>query len=209
MNYLFYVFLQVRTWMPDPQEVLQSLGRLVFRSHAVRTHDLLRPQDESSWGKIPQSAHIPVVSTFLLERHVYSYSPLELPWNFGLTCRRCFFFLLTKMFLNTIGRSHGQMTMARLVKALEGGWRLTCPPSCSDKVRHTLLLLNILLLCSLHSLTFCFSVSTFCRCTRRCGGAGLMLPRTEWILKAWSRCSSISCRAKSSVSCAAVKALTF
>ncbi|XP_066536675.1 tyrosine-protein kinase JAK1-like [Hoplias malabaricus] len=60
-------------------------------------------------------------------------------WSFGVTLYE----LMTycdgsinpqAMFSNMIGRSHGQMTMARLVKALEDGWRFPCPPSCPDMV---------------------------------------------------------------------------
>lgn len=89
-------------------------------------------------------------------------------------------FLFSKVFLNMVGRSHGQMTMARLVKSLESGWRLACPPQCPDIVRHVLLL-HILLLLHVSPLRLLtFSSSTFCRSTPRCRGAGFTPQRTVW-----------------------------
>ncbi|XP_023662197.1 tyrosine-protein kinase JAK1-like [Paramormyrops kingsleyae] len=64
-------------------------------------------------------------------------------WSFGVTMYE----LLTycepekspmQVFLNMIGRTQGQMTVTRLVKILEEGKRLPCPPNCPEKV-YTLL----------------------------------------------------------------------
>ncbi|XP_056600281.1 tyrosine-protein kinase JAK1-like [Triplophysa dalaica] len=60
-------------------------------------------------------------------------------WSFGVTLYE----LMTycdrersppQIFIKMIGRSHGQMTMARLVCALEEGWRMPRPESCPDMV---------------------------------------------------------------------------
>lgn len=48
----------------------------------------------------------------------------------------------TQLFLGMIGRSHGQMTVIRLVKVLTEGKRLPCPEGCPEPVRNCLLFTN-------------------------------------------------------------------
>lgn len=74
--------------------------------------------------------------------------------------------MFLSMITKTGGKTHGQMTMARLVKALETGWRLSCPPSCPDTVRPTLLL-YLLRLCVLHILMFSHVLQVYTQ-MRRC-----------------------------------------
>lgn len=60
-------------------------------------------------------------------------------WSFGVTLYEIMTYCDPKksppaMFLEIIGRSHGQMTVTRLVSLLEAGGRLPCPSDCPEKV---------------------------------------------------------------------------
>ncbi|KPP79083.1 tyrosine-protein kinase JAK1-like [Scleropages formosus] len=60
-------------------------------------------------------------------------------WSFGVTMYELLTYCETEwspmtVFLKIIGPTHGQMTVTRLVKALEEGKRLPCPPECPDMV---------------------------------------------------------------------------
>ncbi|XP_048832138.1 tyrosine-protein kinase JAK1 [Brienomyrus brachyistius] len=60
-------------------------------------------------------------------------------WSFGVTLYELLTYCESGsspmvMFLKMIGPTHGQMTVTRLVRALEEGRRLPCPPSCPETV---------------------------------------------------------------------------
>ncbi|XP_036409514.1 tyrosine-protein kinase JAK1-like isoform X1 [Megalops cyprinoides] len=60
-------------------------------------------------------------------------------WSFGVTMYELLTYCETEcspmvVFLKMIGRTHGQMTVHRLVKVLEEGRRLPCPPNCPEMV---------------------------------------------------------------------------
>ncbi|XP_048097869.1 tyrosine-protein kinase JAK1-like [Alosa alosa] len=60
-------------------------------------------------------------------------------WSFGVTLYEIMTYCDTKksppaMFSDMIGRSQGQMTVTRLVSALEAGRRLPCPTGCPEKI---------------------------------------------------------------------------
>uniref|UniRef100_A0A3B4WM19 Tyrosine-protein kinase n=1 Tax=Seriola lalandi dorsalis TaxID=1841481 RepID=A0A3B4WM19_SERLL len=69
-------------------------------------------------------------------------------WSFGVTMYELITYCdSTKspmtLFLSMIGRTHGQMTIIRLVKVLQEGRRLPRPESCPELVRNCLLVTNI------------------------------------------------------------------
>ncbi|XP_051554303.1 tyrosine-protein kinase JAK1-like [Myxocyprinus asiaticus] len=96
-------------------------------------------KDNEDYYKVTEEQDSPVywyAPECLIHRKFYKASDV---WSFGVTLYE----LMTycdressppQIFLQMIGRSHGQMTMARLVKALEDGWRMPCPPSCPEMV---------------------------------------------------------------------------
>ncbi|XP_043113838.1 tyrosine-protein kinase JAK1-like [Puntigrus tetrazona] len=95
--------------------------------------------NEKEYYKVTEEQDSPVywyAPECLINRKFYKASDV---WSFGVTL----FEIMTycdrehsppQVFLQTIGRSQGQMTMTRLVEALEKGWRMPRPDSCPEMV---------------------------------------------------------------------------
>uniref|UniRef100_A0A4W6D9S5 Tyrosine-protein kinase n=1 Tax=Lates calcarifer TaxID=8187 RepID=A0A4W6D9S5_LATCA len=69
-------------------------------------------------------------------------------WSFGVTMYELITYCDSSkspmtLFLSMIGRTHGQMTIIRLVKVLQEGKRLPRPDNCPEPVRNSLLTTNI------------------------------------------------------------------